>query len=178
MEFLLPKMNRFDKSWYCQYVFSVSLNFLRLIPTYRDRLFVNWSICSLTLVFGVTQLIFFIGNITVTYFAVQDALFLDWFGIVLSASLLTTWLWGIWYFLRLVIIYWLKDWLPLWMNGSLISCILLFIGVFSLCWHKSVFLVSGQLPLHQFYLLLAVGFGLGVLLPTLNNQRMPNKYFA
>ena len=171
-------MNRFDKSWYCQYVFSLTVNFLRLIPTYRDRLFLSWSICSLTLVFSVTQLIFFLGNIIAKYCFIRDTILLHWLDIVLTISLVTTWLWGIWYFLRLVILYLVKDWLPLWINGSIISCLSVAIGIFSLSRDSLVLLMSDRLPLTQFYFLLIISFGLGVLLPTVNNQRMPNKYFA
>jgi hypothetical protein len=129
-------------------------------------------------VFSITQFVLFLGYAIANWCSVTQVSVLYWLGVVMTICLLTTWLWGIWYLVRLILLYWIKDWLPLWMNASLISCTLVAIGIISLLWSKTIVLTGNQLPLDQCRFLLLISFCLGSLLPTLNNQRFPNIYFA
>lgn len=170
-------MYRFDTSWF--YIISSTLykDFLRMIPAYRERFFVSWGLCSVTLVFTLTQVLVF-WRYLLTALAQDNQVFFSCVDTLLLTGLLITWQWGMWYVLRLGLLYWVRDRLPLWVNSSIISCGLVAVANW-VCLNQPAYKLSiGMLPMSQVYWLLAGSFLIGAFLPTMNNQRWPNKCFA
>lgn len=171
------RMYRFDTSWFYRISSILYKDFLRLIPAYRERFYLSWVACSVTLVFTLTQVLVFWRHVLTTIGQTNQVIY-SYLDTLLLAGLLITWQWGMWYLLRLGLLYWMKERLPLWVNSSMISCGLI-AAANCFCLANPAYKLSvGTLPMTHIPWLLVSSFLIGAFLPTLNNQRWPNKCFA